>query len=432
MVDLNQQPEEGGEGPLEPVKTADPSARYLKSITLGQGTYGTVYKATDLLTNKTVAVKKIHLGHAKEGVNVTALREIKLLKEIQHPNIIELIDAYPHKKNLHIVFEFMESDLETVIKDRNIVLSPADIKSYMQMTLKGLSVCHRKWVLHRDMKPNNLLIAADGQLKLGDFGLARLFGSPNRRFTHQVFALWYRAPELLYGSRHYGPAVDIWAVGCIFAELLLRRPFLQGVSELDQLGKIFAALGTPRQSQWPDMNALPDFVEFQFVPAPPLRQLFPMASDDALDLLSKMLIFDPKQRVSAQAALEHRYFTSVPAPTRPDLLPKPSKAVQSKPVESSPPVVISPSKARRVMVFPPVGRQCLDSATTGTPIEFDMPADKLREICPPNARITDSSRKQLKRKAMDLTAALDECARESDTTSGFDDSHQPSKKERRI
>lgn len=103
------------------------------------------------MTNKTVAVKKIHLGKAKEGVNVTALREIKLLKELSHPSIIQLIDAYPHKQNLHIVFEFMESDLEIVIKDKNIVLSPADIKSYMQMTLKEFVVCYKKWVLHRDM-----------------------------------------------------------------------------------------------------------------------------------------------------------------------------------------------------------------------------------------------------------------------------------------
>jgi cyclin-dependent kinase 7 len=155
------------------------------------------------------------------------LREIKLLKELKDSNIIELIDAFPYKGNLHLVFEFMETDLEAVIRDRNIVLSPADTKSYIQMMLKGLAFCHKKWVLHRDMKPNNLLIGADGQLKLADFGLARIFGSPERNFTHQVFARWYRAPELLFGTKQYGSAVDIWAAGCIFAELLLRRPFLQ-------------------------------------------------------------------------------------------------------------------------------------------------------------------------------------------------------------
>ncbi|KAH9306915.1 hypothetical protein KI387_011319 [Taxus chinensis] len=454
MVDLNQQPTSDEESNPEPinnnisnknngpsssnglVRLADPSERYKKGITLGQGTYGTVYKAFDTLTNKTVAVKKIHLGDAKEGVHVTALREIKLLKELKDPNIIQLIDAYPHKRNLHIVFEFMESDLETVIKDRNIHLSPADIKSYMQMTLKGLAVCHKKWVLHRDMKPNNLLIAPDGQLKLGDFGLARLFGSPNRRFTHQVFALWYRAPELLYGAKHYGSGVDVWAAGCIFAELILRRPFLQGNGDLDQLGKIFAAFGTPKPSQWPDMHCLPDFVEFQQVPPQPLRTLFPTATEDALDLLSKMFAFDPKQRISAQQALEHRYFSSAPVPTRPDLLPKPSKAVNQSmpPVPASPnaPVLLSPSKVRRVMLFPgePTGNQSMqtsESASGATTNPFDIPADKLREVYPPKSRITESGKKHLKRKTMDVAAALDECAREN-ASGGNSDPYEHSAK----
>nr|XP_009417926.1 PREDICTED: cyclin-dependent kinase D-1-like isoform X3 [Musa acuminata subsp. malaccensis] len=281
----------GEEDPSLAKRVAD---RYLKREVLGEGTYGVVFKAIDTKTGQTVAIKKIRLGQYKEGVNFTALREIKLLKELKDPNIIELIDAFPHKGNLHLVFEFMESDLEAVIRDRNIVLSLADTKSYLQMTLKGLAYCHKKWVVHRDMKPNNLLIASDGQLKLADFGLARIFGSPDRKFTHQVFARWYRAPELLYGAKQYGAGVDVWAAGCIFAELLLRRPFLQGSSDIDQLGKIFAAFGTPKPSQWPDMVYLPDYVEYQYVPAPPLRTLFPMASDDALDLLSKMFIYDPK------------------------------------------------------------------------------------------------------------------------------------------
>ncbi|KAG6587670.1 cyclin-dependent kinase D-3 [Cucurbita pepo subsp. pepo] len=334
-------------------KVAD---RYLKREVLGEGTYGVVYKAIDTQTGQTVAIKKIRLGKQKEGVNFTALREIKLLKELKDSNIIELIDAFPHKENLHLVFEFMETDLEAVIRDRNIFLSPADIKSYLQMTLKGLAFCHKKWVLHRDMKPNNLLIGPNGQLKLADFGLARIFGSPDRRYTHQVFARWYRAPELLFGSKQYGSAVDVWAAACIFAELLLRRPFLQGSSDIDQLGKIFAAFGTPTTSQWSDMLYLPDYVEFQYVPAPPLRSLFPMASDDTLDLLSKMFAYDPKSRISIQQALEHRYFTSAPLPTDPSKLPRPtSKREPMNPRVSDlnsnegPTVLSPPRKSRRVM-----------------------------------------------------------------------------------
>uniref|UniRef100_A0A5B7BET3 Putative cyclin-dependent kinase D-3 n=1 Tax=Davidia involucrata TaxID=16924 RepID=A0A5B7BET3_DAVIN len=330
--------------------------RYLKREVLGEGTYGVVYKAIDTKTGQIVAIKKIRLGKQKEGVNFTALREIKLLKELKDPNIIELIDAFPHKGNLHLVFEFMETDLEAVIRDRNIVLSPADIKSYLQMTLKGLAYCHKKWVLHRDMKPNNLLIGSRGQLKLADFGLARIFGSPDRRFTHQVFARWYRAPELLFGAKQYGPGVDVWAAACIFAELLLRRPFLQGNSDIDQLGKIFAAFGTPKASQWPDMIYLPDYVEYQFVPGQSFRSLFPMASDDALDLLSKMFTYDPKARISVQQALEHRYFSSGPPPTEPALLPRPPpkrESLNSRISDFNPqegPTVLSPPrKSRRVM-----------------------------------------------------------------------------------
>ncbi|XP_042502029.1 cyclin-dependent kinase D-1 isoform X2 [Macadamia integrifolia] len=351
---------------VDEILTKKVADRYLKRELLGEGTYGVVYKAIDTKTGQTVAIKKIRLGKYKEGVNFTALREIKLLKELKDPNIIKLIDAFPHKGNLHLVFEFMETDLEAVIRDRNIVLSPADIKSYMQMTLKGLAYCHKKWVLHRDMKPNNLLMGADGQLKLADFGLARIFGSPDRKFTHQVFARWYRAPELLFGTKQYGSGVDVWAAACIFAELLLRRPFLQGSSDMDQLGKIFAAFGTPKASQWSDMIYLPDYVEYQFVPAPPLHSLFPMASDDALDLLSKMFAYDPKARISVQHALEHRYFSSIPAPTKPALLPRPVRKGDPKPSDYNPhdgPIVLSPPrKSRRVMVQ----REGLDGITCQT------------------------------------------------------------------
>ncbi|KAJ8773052.1 hypothetical protein K2173_028229 [Erythroxylum novogranatense] len=330
--------------------------RYLKREVLGEGTYGVVYKAIDIKTGNTVAIKKIRIGKQKEGVNFTALREIKLLKELKDPNIIELIDAFPHKGNLHLVFEFMETDLEAVIRDRNIFLSPADIKSYFQMTLKGLAYCHKKWVLHRDMKPNNLLIGPDGQLKLADFGLARIFGSPDRKFTHQVFARWYRAPELLFGTKQYGAAVDVWAAACIFAELLTRRPFLPGASDIDQLGKIFQAFGTPSPSQWPDLEYLPDYVEYQPAPAQPWRTLFPTASDDAIDLLSKMFTYDPKARISAQQALEHRYFSSAPLPTEPAKLPRPVPKRGSQSLRASdlnclegPTVLSPPRKTRRVM-----------------------------------------------------------------------------------
>ncbi|AAF24839.1 putative protein-serine/threonine kinase CMGC-CDK-CDK7 family [Arabidopsis thaliana] len=390
----------------QPKKVAD---RYLKREVLGQGTYGVVFKATDTKNGETVAIKKIRLGKEKEGVNVTALREIKLLKELKHPHIIELIDAFPHKENLHIVFEFMETDLEAVIRDRNLYLSPGDVKSYLQMILKGLEYCHGKWVLHRDMKPNNLLIGPNGQLKLADFGLARIFGSPGRKFTHQVFARWYRAPELLFGAKQYDGAVDVWAAGCIFAELLLRRPFLQGNSDIDQLSKIFAAFGTPKADQWPDMICLPDYVEYQFVPAPSLRSLLPTVSEDALDLLSKMFTYDPKSRISIQQALKHRYFTSAPSPTDPLKLPRPVSKQDAKSSDSKLEAikVLSPAhKFRRVMPdrgksgngfkdqSVDVMRQASHDGQAPMSLDFTILAER-----PPNRpTITSADRSHLKRK----------------------------------
>ncbi|KAF2317418.1 hypothetical protein GH714_022050 [Hevea brasiliensis] len=234
-----------------------------------------------------------------------------------------------------------------------VVYKAIDTKTGQTVAIKKIRLGKQK---EGDMKPNNLLIASNGQLKLADFGLARIFGSPDRKFTHQVFARWYRAPELLFGTKQYGSGVDVWAAACIFAELLLRRPFLQGTSDIDQLGKIFQSLGTPTPSQWPDLVYLPDYVEYQSVPAQPWRKLFPMASDDALDLLAKMFTYDPKVRISVEQALEHRYFTSAPLPTEPAKLPRPApkresvnpRASDFHPLEG-PTVLSPPRKARRVM-----------------------------------------------------------------------------------
>jgi len=286
-------------------------------------------------TNEIVAIKKIRLGKYREGVNFTAIREIKLLQEIKHQHVIKLVDVFAHKKNLNLVFEFCSSDLEMVIRDKSAPLSTAEVKSYAKMTLEAVRHCHANWVLHRDLKPNNLLIAPDGCLKLADFGLARIFGSPDRRFTHQVFARWYRAPELLLGSKTYGPGVDVWAVGCIFAELMLRKPFFAGSSDIDQLGKVYAALGTPTESIWPGVSTLPDYIEFVYVPPPPLRDTFPNESDEALDLLKRMLTYDPNKRLTASQALEHAYFHTKPEALPYDKLPKRFAAPSERAVDDS-------------------------------------------------------------------------------------------------
>lgn len=160
-------------------------------------------------------MKKIKIGsreEARDGINRTALREIKLLHELQHENVIGLLDVFGYKSNVSLVFDFMDTDLEVIIKDiKGIpVLTLANIKAYMIMTLRGLEYLHLNWILHRDLKPNNLLVNSNGVLKIGDFGLARFFGSPNRTYTHQVVTRWYRSPELLFGARQYSTGVDMW------------------------------------------------------------------------------------------------------------------------------------------------------------------------------------------------------------------------------
>lgn len=207
-----------------------------------------------------------------------------------------------------MVIEYCITDLEEVIRDRSIILTPGEVKCCMEMILRGLSACHRTWTLHRDLKPSNILIGADGQLKLADFGLARIHASPKTRLTHTVITRWYRPPELLYAAKKYGPAVDIWSVGCIFAELMLRMPYMPGDSDVDQLAKIFQARGTPKEGEWPNKETLPAYFEFTKTPEPDHRLLFTASTPTALALLNKLLKLDPVERISCDEALKHDYF----------------------------------------------------------------------------------------------------------------------------
>ncbi|BFY97243.1 hypothetical protein BsWGS_00283 [Bradybaena similaris] len=302
------------------------TGRYEKIDYLGEGQFATVYKARDKNADTIVAVKKIKLGsrtEAADGINRTALREIKLLQELAHDNIIGLIDVFGHKSNVSLVFDFMETDLEVVIRDNSLVMTTAHIKSYTLQTLLGLEYLHAHWILHRDMKPNNLLINEQGVLKIGDFGLARFFGSPSRPYSHQVVTRWYRSPELLFGARSYGDGVDIWAVGCIIAELLIRVPFLPGDTDLDQLRRIFQVLGSPTEADWPDMKYLPDYIVFKEFPRHPMKEIFTAAGDDLLQVLDLMLAMNPLKRCSAAQALQMAYFSNKPAPTPGPQLPFP-------------------------------------------------------------------------------------------------------------
>ncbi|KAL3093117.1 hypothetical protein niasHT_022567 [Heterodera trifolii] len=290
--------------------------RYEKIKHLGEGQFANVYQAKDIETGTIVAVKKIKLGsrhEARDGVNRTAIREIKLLMEIRHDNIITLLDVIGHRTSIQLVFDFMETDLENVIKDSETILQHSHIKNMLLQVFLGLEHLHLLFILHRDLKPNNLLMNTSGRIKIADFGLARYFGSPNRYYTHQVVTRWYRAPELLYGARAYSTGVDIWAMGCIIGELLLRVPVFQGESDLDQLMQIYKVLGIPTESDWPGMTSLPDYVQIQNCgPGHELTAVFPAASSDLIELIGQCLRFDPLKRWDSTQALQSDYFRSQP------------------------------------------------------------------------------------------------------------------------
>lgn len=319
--------------------------RYEKIEFLGEGQFATVYKARDVETDTIVAVKKIKLGSridAQDGINRTALREIKILQELDHKNLMGLLDVFGHMSNVSLVFDFMDTDLEVIIKDNTIILTTANIKSYIIQTLQGLEYLHMNWILHRDLKPNNLLVNSNGVLKIGDFGLAKLYGSPNRINTHQVVTRWYRAPELLFGAKQYSVCIDMWAVGCILAELLLRVPFLPGESDLDQLTKIFQVFGNPTEENWPGLKTLSDFIEFKPFTPVPLRHIFTAAGDDLLDVIAAMLVLNPSDRKSCTETLQMPFFCNKPAPTYGPKLPLPQNIRKLKDMEK-------PSLKRKIL-----------------------------------------------------------------------------------
>ena len=212
-----------------------------KCENIGSGAYGVVYKGINKETNEVIAIKRIKTELESEGVPSTALREISILRELKHPNIVELKDVVCAENKLYLLFEYLDIDLKKYLEslNENVMLEPERIKSFLFQILEAIAYCHSKKIIHRDVKPQNLLLDQYGKIKLADFGLARAFSIPIRPYTKEVLTLWYRAPEILLGSVEYSTPVDIWSIGCIFAELYLKRPLFQGEYEMDQVMKIF-------------------------------------------------------------------------------------------------------------------------------------------------------------------------------------------------
>ncbi|XP_044856329.1 cyclin-dependent kinase 20 isoform X3 [Mauremys mutica] len=287
-----------------PVQTSQPSMdQYSILGRIGEGAHGIVFKAKNIETGETVALKKVALRRLEDGIPNQALREIKALQEIEeNQHVVKLKAVFPHGAGFVLVFEYMLSDLAEVIRNSQQPLTQAQVKGYMLMLLQGVAFCHANNIMHRDLKPANLLISSTGQLKIADFGLARVFSSDaGRLYSHQVATRWYRAPELLYGARKYDEGVDLWAVGCIFAELLNNSPLFPGENDIEQLCCVLRVLGTPSQRIWPEITELPDYnkISFKDNPPIPLEEVLPDAPPQALQLLKHFLVYPSRERVKA-------------------------------------------------------------------------------------------------------------------------------------
>jgi negative regulator of PHO system len=286
-------------------------------ITGSQGAltdWAQVFKGRNRQTGELVALKEIHLD-SEEGTPSTAIREISLMKELRHENIVLLHDVIHTENKLMLVFEFMDKDLKRYMDSRGDrgALDPATVKSFMYQLQRGIAFCHENRVLHRDLKPQNLLINNRGQLKLADFGLARAFGIPVNTFSNEVVTLWYRAPDVLLGSRTYNTSIDIWSAGCIMAEMYTGRPLFPGTTNEDQVQKIFRLMGTPSERSWPGISQLPEYkTNFPVYATQDLRLILPQVDQVGLNLLSSMLQLRPEMRVSAAASLQHPWFNDLP------------------------------------------------------------------------------------------------------------------------
>ena len=273
-----------------------------------------VFKGRNRQTGELVALKEIHLD-SEEGTPSTAIREISLMKELKHDNIVSLHDVIHTENKLMLVFEYMDKDLKKYMDSRGSggQLDYITIKSFMHQLLQGIAFCHENRVLHRDLKPQNLLINNKGQLKLADFGLARAFGIPVNTFSNEVVTLWYRAPDVLLGSRTYNTSIDIWSAGCIMAEMYTGRPLFPGTTNEDQLQKIFRIMGTPSERSWPGISQFPEYKSnFHVYATQDLRMFLPQIDQVGLDLISRMLQLRPEMRIGALEALSHLWFRDLP------------------------------------------------------------------------------------------------------------------------
>jgi cell cycle related kinase len=287
--------------------------RYKLLKKVGEGVHGVVIKAIDTTTDTEVAIKKIPLKTKHGGISPNALREIKVLQHCDCENVISLLGMYPDLTGISLVFDYMPLTLYARLKDDANPLTRPEIKQFMRQLLNGLKHLHEYAIMHRDIKPANLLISSAGELKIADFGLARLFNAadPHKCYTPQVTTRWYRAPEILWGTQRYGAPIDLWAAGCVFGEMLRGVPIFAGNTDIEQLALVVRTLGSPSPKDWPELNSLPDYSKIHFPAAKgeEWANIFP-ANTTPLEfcLVDGLVRYNPDNRLTALQAMQHDYF----------------------------------------------------------------------------------------------------------------------------
>lgn len=295
---------------------AEVSRRFSIVEKIGEGTYGKVYKALSRESGEPFALKKIRIVYEEEGVPGTAIREVSLLKECDHPNVIKLYEVFSNASALYLVFEFLDMDLRQYTKRFGAITDANLLKQAACQCFSGIEYCHSHRVLHRDLKPQNVLIdVRRHRLKLADFGLARAFSVPLKAYTHEVVTLWYRAPEILLGQSKYANPIDIWSLGCITAEMATAQALFPGDSEIDTIFKMFRVLGTPTEQVWPGVSQLRDFKQefpkWQDTHLAEVRANGPSLGESGVELVQECLRFNPVERPSARRLLQHPFFYGV-------------------------------------------------------------------------------------------------------------------------
>ncbi|GAN08620.1 cyclin-dependent kinase 10-like [Mucor ambiguus] len=290
---------------------------------VGEGTYGVVYRVVDKKTKQIVALKKIRMERETDGMPVSSLREISILKRMRHQNIVNVTDVAvgPRLESIFLVMEYCEQDLGSLLDMVPTPYSPSEIKCLMLQLLKGLEYCHSHSIIHRDLKMSNLLLTSSGLLKIADFGLARTLSLPGKPMTPNVVTLWYRAPEVLFGDSNYTTAIDLWSVGCIMGELMQHKPLLPGNTEQAQLDMIVKLLGSPNDTIWPGFSKLPAAKMLVLPKQSNIKEVFPRYSDNTLALLAGLLTYNPRSRFNVKQAMAHLYFQEAPRAQDPSLLP---------------------------------------------------------------------------------------------------------------